>query len=77
MQIEGATRLAERTLGMPVKLGYPRGVGGLTDLIASPAFATAVGLVRQAGLDTRLVPGPQSFWTGIRDHLQEILKEYM
>jgi len=77
VQIEGATRLAERTLGMPVKLGYPRGVGGLTDLIASPTFATAVGLVRQAGIDTRLVPGPQSFWTGIKDHLQEILKEYM
>ena len=30
---------------LPVRRGMPGGVGGLTDVIGSPAHATAVGLV--------------------------------
>jgi cell division ATPase FtsA len=38
--------LAEEVLGIPVRLGLPKGVGGLADVVKSPAFATGVGLVQ-------------------------------
>jgi cell division protein FtsA len=30
---------------MPVRRGLPRGIGGLVDVVKSPMYATAVGLV--------------------------------
>jgi cell division protein FtsA len=46
--IEGSTQLAEKVLGLPVRLGYPTKVGGLVDKINSPLYATGVGLVLYA-----------------------------
>lgn len=43
--MEGATELAEHVLNMPVRRGCPVGIGGLTDVVNSPLYATAVGLV--------------------------------
>ncbi|HAO99597.1 MAG TPA: cell division protein FtsA [Fibrobacteres bacterium] len=45
-RLHGAAELAEQVFGMPVKVGVPKGVGGLVDAVASPAHATGVGLVR-------------------------------
>ena len=36
--------LAEGIMHMPVRIGSPRGVKGLIELVNSPAYATAVGL---------------------------------
>lgn len=44
--LEGMPELAEMIFEMPVKRGYPQNVGGLRDVVNSPKFATAVGLVR-------------------------------
>jgi len=44
--LEGMPELAEMTFEMPVKRGYPQGIGGLRDVVNSPKFATGVGLVR-------------------------------
>jgi cell division protein FtsA len=41
----GMPEMAEEVLGMPVRRGMPRGIGGLVDVVKSPMFATAVGLV--------------------------------
>jgi len=41
----GAIEMAERSLDMPVRLGVPKHVGGLVDIISSPIYATGVGLV--------------------------------
>ncbi|HET6610483.1 MAG TPA: cell division protein FtsA [Kofleriaceae bacterium] len=41
----GVPELAERVLGLPARRGEPRGVGGLVDVVKSPAYATGVGLV--------------------------------
>ncbi len=41
----GVTESAKRMLSLPVRIGTPRGVGGLIDDIESPAFATVVGLI--------------------------------
>ncbi len=43
--LHGMPELAEEVLGLPVRRGYPRGVGGLTDVVKSPQQATAVGLL--------------------------------
>lgn len=43
--LEGTAILAEEVLDMPVRIGYPMGVTGLTDSIQDPKFATGVGLV--------------------------------
>ncbi|MFL5370586.1 MAG: cell division protein FtsA [Myxococcales bacterium] len=44
-QLAGMAELAEEVLGLPVRRGVPRNVGGLTDVVSSPAHATAVGLL--------------------------------
>ena len=43
---EGMTEFAEEILGMPVRIGVPVGVRGITQLVAGPQFATGVGLVQ-------------------------------
>ena len=37
--------MAEEILTLPVRRGIPAGVAGLVDVVASPIYATAVGLV--------------------------------
>lgn len=41
----GALELAENIFRMPVRLGIPQGVSGLSEVIHSPVYATAVGLL--------------------------------
>jgi cell division protein FtsA len=43
--LEGMTEIAERIFDLPVRIGKPTGVGGLIDVINSPVYSTAVGLV--------------------------------
>ena len=44
--LEGMPELAEFIFEMPVKRGYPQNIGGLKDVVNSPKFATAVGLLK-------------------------------
>ena len=46
--LEGMAEIAEQIFDLPVRRGYPVGVGGLTDHVNSPSFATGVGLVKFA-----------------------------
>lgn len=43
--MNGTVELAEMILEMPVRMGIPTDVGGLTDIIANPVYSTGVGLV--------------------------------
>jgi len=43
--LEGTTELTEQIFNMAVRRGYPTGIGGLTDVVNSPRYATGVGLV--------------------------------
>jgi cell division protein FtsA len=45
MLLPGAVEMAERCLGLPVRLGVPTHVGGLVDIIDNPVYAAGVGLV--------------------------------
>ena len=44
--LDNMPELAEEVLGVPVRRGVPRGVGGLVDVVRNPKFATGVGLVQ-------------------------------
>ena len=43
--------LVERVLEMPARIGIPRDVKGLTEIITDPIYSTGVGLVKYAGLN--------------------------
>ena len=43
--MEGAPELVEHVFNLPVRRGQPTGIGGLTDIVNSPMYATGVGLV--------------------------------
>ena len=47
-KMEGAIELAEEIFHVPVRLGIPTGVKGLTDAISNPIHATGVGLLLYA-----------------------------
>ncbi len=56
--LQGMSEFAEEILGMPVRVGMPTGVRGITQLVHGPEFATGVGLVKYGaqvvGADTVL-----------------------
>ena len=44
-KMEGAIELAEEVFHMPVRLGVPQYVEGLSDVVRNPIHATGVGLL--------------------------------
>jgi cell division protein FtsA len=44
-RMEGVVELAEEIFKMPVRLGVPREVSGLSDVVRNPIYATGVGLL--------------------------------
>lgn len=58
--LDGSVELAEQVFKLPIRIGYPTGVGGLVDVVNSPAFSTGVGLV--------LYGAHNSKFTSVRHH---------
>ena len=46
--LTGIDMLAEDVLKLPTRIGRPRHLAGLSDILHDPAYATAVGLLRWA-----------------------------
>jgi cell division protein FtsA len=44
-QLPGIESIAEDVFGLPVRVGAPNTIGGLTDAMAAPQYATVMGLV--------------------------------
>lgn len=57
----GLVSACKRTLSLPVRLGYPKGLTGLVDEIKSPDFATAWGLVEYGLKNTKGIKADSSF----------------
>jgi len=74
--LDGMPELAERIFGMPCRRGQPREIGGLTEVIASPIFATGVGLVlygQAHDMEEQRVRGKSlSLFDGIKDRMKEL-----
>ncbi len=45
-KMEGAVELAEEIFHMPVRVGFPQSVKGLSDIVRNPIYATSVGLLQ-------------------------------
>lgn len=45
-KVEGMVELAEEVFHMPVRLGVPQYVGGLSEVVRNPIYSTGVGLVQ-------------------------------
>jgi len=45
-KMEGVVELAEEIFHMPVRIGYPQTIKGLTDIIRNPIYATGAGLLQ-------------------------------
>ncbi len=82
--MQGLDQVATERFRLPVRIGKPAGVSGLVDVVASPAHATAVGLVRYGMLHAPVLPGgqrvrgereaaakPGGFFTNIRNVLKD------
>lgn len=44
--LTGITEIADMEFDLPARLGKPIGIGGLVDVVSSPAYATAIGLIK-------------------------------
>jgi cell division protein FtsA len=59
--LQGTSEFAEEILGMPVRIGMPTGIKGITQLVHGPEYATGVGLVKFGaqvlGADSFLLAG--------------------
>jgi cell division protein FtsA len=51
--MQGMAELGEEIFHMPVRLGIPRYTGALADVIRSPRYATAIGLLLEGVVQTQ------------------------
>jgi cell division protein FtsA len=77
--LAGMTEMAEEVLGMPVRRGVPRGIGGLVDVVKGPQYATAVGLVLYGAKQVRAGPyfkiREENVYRKVRNRMQKWLGE--
>ena len=76
--LKGMTQLSSEVLGMPVRLGVPEGNGGLADMVANPAYATAVGLLRYGAnrlAYSQAAAGQEAIWAGFWQRLKNWWRE--
>jgi len=82
--LRGIENLAYKEYNVPVRLGRPEGLSGLTDVVASPAHATATGLVRYGsqvqpaptGRRARRESKPQDDGAGIWEKIKGIFENF-
>ncbi|MFI4937647.1 MAG: cell division protein FtsA [Candidatus Berkiellales bacterium] len=76
-KMEGVVELAEEIFRMPVRLGYPRYVTGMVDVLRNPIYSTGIGLLlygRQQQLerqiDTSTSQGLPGMWGRVKRWFQ-------
>ena len=76
-KMEGVVELAEEIFHMPVRVGVPQSVMGLTDIVRNPIYSTGVGLLQYgAGRQDESLPrgsrgqGQASSWQRLKGWLQ-------
>ena len=75
-KMEGVVELAEEIFHMPVRVGCPQSVMGLTDIVRNPIYATGVGLLQYGagqgdeGLVGSRGPTQAGIWLRLKGWLQ-------
>ncbi len=78
--LPGTVELAERIWGVPVKLGVPKYLGGLTESVRSPIYSTAVGLTlyghrfHEDSLFRKRKEG--TLWDGVLNSFNRLFKRF-
>ena len=79
-ELAGLKDLSSNLLGLPVRIGAPHDLQGLTDVLESPAYATSVGLllwgIRHSQTSETASGHPHAagaFWERVRDWLRAFL----
>ncbi|HEU5360412.1 MAG TPA: cell division protein FtsA [Candidatus Deferrimicrobiaceae bacterium] len=77
-RLDGLPELGERVFHLPVRRGIPIGVGGMVELVNSPTFSTAVGLVLYGSKLAESVGGKPEMETqgGWMARVKQILSEF-
>jgi cell division protein FtsA len=82
-QLPGLEELTREMLGMPVRIGVPTNLTGLSEAIDSPPYATCVGLVRwglRHGITSGALGGeqqPAGNWKQTYDRFKMWLREFL
>ena len=77
--LPGMPELAEQIFDLPVRRGKPSDIGGLTDVVNSPIYATGVGLVKYGSrnLQTRnFVIGQENLFDRVTRRMKEWFGEF-
>ena len=76
-KMEGAVDLAEEVFHMPVRMGVPQHVQGLSDVVRNPIYATGVGLLifgsrglSEGNNERRLTGGFNEVWARMKSWFQ-------
>ncbi len=63
-KLGGLVALAEQILGLPVRIGKPKGLGKMGEVLPDPAFATLVGLIAYGNRLRLLRDTQEKTWVG-------------
>jgi cell division protein FtsA len=77
--LPGSIEMAEQIWGIPVKLGIPKYLGGLTESVRSPVFATAVGLTlhgHRFGDEKIFLRHGENLWEEVRLGITNFFKKF-
>ena len=77
--LPGMPELAEQIFDLPVRRGTPTDIGGLTDVVNSPIYATGVGLVKYGSrnMQTRnFVIGQENLFDRVTRRMKEWFGEF-
>jgi len=75
----GMAEMGEQVFNMPVRIGYPGGIGGLVDVVNSPMYATGVGLVLYGARNqeaARFRVGDNNVFNKVVSRFREIIHDY-
>jgi cell division protein FtsA len=74
-KMEGVTELAEEIFHLPVRIGAPANVKGLSDIVNNPIYSTGVGLLH-FGVDQQRKEGFDDSGKGATDSVLNRIKEW-
>ncbi len=77
--LKGTIELAEKMWGMPVKLGLPKSMGGLTETVRNPIYSTAVGLTiygQNFGGGPGFKTKPEGLWDEVLERIKKFVEQF-
>ncbi|MCK5403636.1 MAG: cell division protein FtsA [Desulfobulbaceae bacterium] len=74
--LENMADIAEQIFDLPVRVGYPKDIGGVTDIVNTPQCATSVGLVVY-GMNNEPMQRKRSIGSGALGRVKDFFRKIM